>query len=64
MNNIDKKVLEIHTALLDIIGDVLQYDLSGDQIKSIQDKKYEVVKALFALQDKIKGEIDAISGNK
>ena len=43
--------------LLDIMGDVLQYDLSGDQIGKIQDKKQAVIAALFAMQNTIQNEI-------
>ena len=53
MNKINNKVAEIHTALMDIIGEVIKHDLSGDQINKIQDKKSDCVKALFVLKDTI-----------
>ena len=53
MNKINNTVAQIHTELLDIIGEVMKYDLSGDQINKIQDKKGDCVKALFVLKDTI-----------
>lgn len=53
MNTINNKVAEIHTALMDIIGEIIKHDLSGDQINKIQDKKSDCIKALFALKDTI-----------
>ena len=53
MNKINNTVAQIHTELLDIIGQVMKYDLSSDQINKIQDKKSDCVKALFALKDTI-----------
>ena len=57
MNKINKKITIIHSMLLDIMGDVLQYDLSGDQIDKIQDKKQAAMTALFAMQNTIQNEI-------
>ena len=57
MNRINEKITIIHSMLLDIMGDVLQYDLSGDQIGKIQDKKQAVIAALFAMQNTIQNEI-------
>lgn len=57
MNRINEKITIIHSMLLDIMGDVLQYDLSGDQIAKIQDKKQAVIAALFAMQNTIQNEI-------
>lgn len=54
MNKINNKIANIHTELLNIIGDCLQYDLSGDEIKKIQDKKQEIITKLFKLQAIIK----------
>ena len=53
MNNINNTIAKIHSELLDIIGEVMKYDLSGDQIDKIQDKKANCVRALFALKDTI-----------
>lgn len=53
MNKINTKISNIHTELLNILGECLQFDLSGDQINKIQDKKGDCVKALFALKDTI-----------
>lgn len=53
MNKIGTRIANIHTELLNIIGDCLQYDLSGDQISKIQDKKADCVRAIFALKDTI-----------
>lgn len=57
MNRINEKITIIHSMLLDIMGDVLQYDLSGEQIGKIQDKKQAVIAALFAMQNTISNEI-------
>ena len=57
MNRINEKITIIHSILLDIMGDVLQYDLSGDQIGKIQDKKQATMTALFAMQNTIQNEI-------
>ena len=57
MNRINEKITIIHSMLLNIMGDVLQYDLSGDQIAKIQDKKQAVIAALFAMQNTISNEI-------
>lgn len=57
MNRINEKITIIHSMLLDIMGDVLQYDLSGDQISKIQDKKQATMAALFAMQNTISNEI-------
>lgn len=57
MNRINEKITIIHSMLLDIMGDVLQYDLSGDQIAKIQDKKQAIMAALFAMQNTISNEI-------
>ena len=54
MNKIGTKIANIHTELLNIIGDCLQYDLSGDELKKIQDKKQEIITKLFELQAIIK----------
>lgn len=53
MNKINNKICEIHTNLLDIIGEIMKHDLSSDQISKIQDKKSECMRAVFALQDTI-----------
>lgn len=53
MNNINNTIAEIHTSLLNIIGEVMKHDLSGEQIDKIQDKKAVCVRALFALKDTI-----------
>lgn len=58
MSEIRNRIAKIHTELLNIIGDCLQYDLSGDQISKIQDKKQEIVKKLFELQTIIKRYTD------
>ena len=58
MNKINTKISNIHTELLDLIGDCLQFDLSGDELHKIQDKKQDCIKALFALQDEIKKQIN------
>ena len=50
MNKIGTKIANIHSELLNIIGDCLQYDLSGDELKKIQDKKQEIITKLFELQ--------------
>lgn len=57
MNRINEKITIIHSMLLDIMGDVLKYDLSGEQIGKIQDKKQAVIAALFAMQNTIQNEI-------
>lgn len=57
MNRINEKITIIHSLLLDIMGDVLQYDLSGDQIGKIQDKKQAIMTALFAMQNTISNAI-------
>lgn len=57
MNRINEKITIIHSLLLDIMGDVLQYDLSGEQIGKIQDKKQAAMTALFAMQNTIQNEI-------
>ena len=54
MNKIGTKITNIHTELLNIIGDCLQYDLSGDELKKIQNKKQEIITKLFELQAIIK----------
>lgn len=54
MNKIRDKIANIHTELLNIIGDCLQYDLSVDELKKIQDKKQEIITKLFELQAIIK----------
>lgn len=54
MNKIGTRIANIHTELLNIIGDCLQYDLSGDELKKIQDKKQEIITKLFELQTIIK----------
>ena len=54
MNKIGTKIANIHTELLNIIGDCLQYDLSGDELKKIQNKKQEIITKLFELQAIIK----------
>lgn len=53
MNNINNTIAKIHSDFLDIIGEVIKHDLSGDQINKIQDKKSDCIKALFALKDTI-----------
>lgn len=58
MNKIRNRIAKIHTELLNIIGDCLQYDLSGDQIQKIQDKKQEIITKLFELQVIIKRYTD------
>ena len=57
MNKINNSIAEIHTALLNIIGECLHFDLSGDQLQKIQDKKSDCIKALFALQNEIKAQV-------
>lgn len=54
MNKIGNKIANIHTELLNIIGDCLQYDLSGDELHKIHDKKQEIITKLFELQAIIK----------
>ena len=54
MNKIGIRIANIHTELLNIIGDCLQYDLSGDELHKIQDKKQEIITKLFELQAIIK----------
>lgn len=54
MNKIGNRIAKIHTELLNIIGDCLQYDLSGNQIHKIQDKKQEIITKLFESQTIIK----------
>ena len=58
MNKIGARVAHIHTELLNILGDCLQFDLSADELQKIQDKKSDVMKALFALQDTIRATIE------
>ena len=58
MNKINISVEKIHTELLNIIGETLHYDLSGDAISKIQDKKHNVIKAIFDLQNEIKKQTD------
>lgn len=58
MSEIRNRIAKIHTELLNIIGDCLQYDLSGDQITKIQDKKQEIITKLFELQVIIKRYTD------
>lgn len=58
MSEIRNRIAKIHTELLNIIGDCLQYDLSGDQIHKIQDKKQEIITKLFELQVIIKRYTD------
>ena len=58
MNKINTRISNIHTELLDLIGDCLQFDLSGEQLSKIQEKKQDCIKALFALQDEIKKQIN------
>ena len=58
MDKIRNRIAKIHTELLNIIGDCLQYDLSGDQISKIQDKKQEIITKLFELQVIIKRYTD------
>ena len=47
MNKINNTIANIHTELLNIIGECMHYDLSGDQLSKISDKKQELVKKLF-----------------
>lgn len=54
MNQIGTRIANIHTELLNIVGDCLQYDLSGDELSKIQDKKQEIITKLFELQAIIK----------
>lgn len=54
MNKIGNRISNIHTELLNIVGDCLQYDLSGDELSKIQDKKQEIITKLFELQAIIK----------
>lgn len=58
MNKIGTRIADIHSQLLNIIGDCLQFDLSSDQLKKIQDKKSQVVKVLFELQNTIQDEYE------
>lgn len=58
MNKIGTRVANIHSELMNILGDCLQFDLSRDQLQKIQDKKSDVMKALFALQDTIRATIE------
>ena len=58
MNKINTRISNIHTELLNILGDCLQFDLSGDQLQKIQDKKSDCIKALFALQNEIQRQIN------
>lgn len=58
MNNINTKIANIHTELLNILGDCLQFDLSAAQLQKIQDKKSDCIKALFALQNEIQRQIN------
>ena len=57
MNKINNRIAQIHTELLNILGDCLQFDISGDQIQKIQDKKADVMTAVFALQNTIRATI-------
>lgn len=54
MNKIGTRISNIHTELLNIVGDCLQYDLSGDELSKIQDKKQEIITKLYELQAIIK----------
>lgn len=54
MNKIGNRIANIHTELLNIIGDCLQFDLSGDELKKIQNKKQEIITKLLELQTTIK----------
>ena len=57
MNKINTRISNIHTELLNILGDCLQFDLSGDQLQKIQDKKADCIKLLLALQTEINRQI-------
>ena len=54
MNKIGTRIANIHSELLNIVGDCLQYDLSGDELSKIQDKKQEIITKLYELQAIIK----------
>ena len=58
MNKIGTRIANIHTELLNIVGDCLQYDLSGDEMHKIQDKKQEIITKIFELQTIIKRYIE------
>ena len=58
MNKINTKIANIHTDLLNIIGDCLQFDLSADQLQKIQDKKTDCIKSLLAFQAEINRQIN------
>ena len=58
MNKINTKIANIHTDLLNILGDCLQFDLSAAQLQKIQDKKADCIKSLLALQTEIKRQIN------
>ena len=53
MQNINNKINQIYLLYQDIISDVLKYDLSGDQIDKIQDKKNICIRNMFNLKDTI-----------
>ena len=57
MNKIGGRIANIHSELMNILGDCLQFDISADNLQKIQDKKSDVMKALFALQDAIRATI-------
>ena len=54
MNKIGNRIAKIHTELLNIIGDCLRFDLSGEQMSKIQDKKQKIMTELFELHTIIK----------
>lgn len=58
MLDINIRIAKIHTELLNIVGDCLQFDLSGEQMSKIQDKKQEIIKKIFELQTMIKRYTD------
>lgn len=63
MNKIGTKIADIHSQLLNILGDCLQFDLSSDQLKKIQDKKSQVMEKLFDLQNTIQAEYEKTNKN-
>lgn len=54
MLDINISIAKIHTELLNIVGDCLQFDLSGEQMSKIQDKKQKIMTELFELHTIIK----------
>lgn len=57
MEKINSLISDVQRNLSDIFGQVLSFDLSGDQISTIYDKKADVIAALYRMKDKINESI-------